>query len=217
MPVRVKSTDLVYFPVPKIACSSIKYVLLNHNKDGMADRLPLTSKLRGRISNPHDYYPARLFRPWYSLQYGARKWICVVRDPLQRFLSGFSNRIQYHQDLLKHGYPEALDKKGLSQAPDLEEFVDCFERYSHNSRHVKQHFRPMCDFLGKDPEKFFKVISFDRLPEIEKLFAQNGLTISLPHLQAGGTRISADQLGSRAKSKLLKLFEEDYTIWGRYL
>ena len=52
--------------------------------------------------------------------------ITVIRDPVKRFLSAYSNRVRFHRALGRKRITEEQVKLGAKPNPTLEEFV---ERY----------------------------------------------------------------------------------------
>jgi hypothetical protein len=216
MPIRIDSTDLVYFPVPKAACTSIKHALLNHNRNGLADRLPLSLPLRGEIRQVHNFYGTHHYHWWYRLQYAGLRWVCVVRDPLERFMSAYANRIVHLGDLGKQECKPKLEAAGLSTAPELDEFVQRFEDYYRLSARVRHHFRPLCDFLGRDPDRFTHVFTLSDLDRFQALCREAGVTLNLPHLQTGGIRRPVSDLQATGRTWLESFYAKDYACWGRY-
>lgn len=216
MPIRIDSTDLVYFPVPKTACTSIKHALLNHNRDGLADRLPLSLPLRGEIRQVHNFYGTRTYHWWYRLQYAGLRWVCVVRDPLERFMSGYANRIVHLGDLTRGNCRPKLEARGLSTTPELDEFVQHFEDYYRLCGRVQHHFRPLCDFLGRDPDRFTDVFTLSDLDRFQALCEEAGVTLNLPRLQTEGVKRPVSDLQGAQRTFLESFYAMDYAYWGRY-
>lgn len=220
MPQRITSTDLVYFPVPKVACTSIKVAILQHNDPTLAARIPapkpidLPNGRKGR--HIHDAYPSRPYRFYNFLRYPGGRWFCVVRDPLKRFLSSYSNRILHHDDL-KHSPPEALEAAGLVRQPDLEDFVDRLEAYSSVSNSIHHHTQPMVHYLGTRAQRYDRIFSMRELDQIAGYCTEAGAPITLPHLQAGGPKLAISDLSDRAVEKLKRYYAEDYRCYSDYI
>lgn len=216
MPVRIKNTRLVYFPVPKVACSSIKHALLNFNENGLASKLPARLPFRGLVKTPHSYYPSPLFNPLHVVRYGRLKWFCVVRDPLERFMSAYAHRIGVRRDLHRSGRT-GLRNPILNRSPDLGEFVDRFEDYYRSCYRVKHHFRPLCDYLGKKPNRFDRVFSLSELEELPAFIADEGARVTLPHLNSGPKKNPVPELTSSQRDKIESFYADDYRHWGSFL
>ena len=215
MAVKVKGTPLVFFPVPKNACSSVKYSLLNHNEDGMADRLPITGPDGKTVRYVHEIYPTRRFQWFTPLQYAGTRWFCVARDPVRRFLSGFGNRI-LHRDDLKRSKPGVLEKAGLSRHPDLEEFVAKLESYCAANNSVRHHFMPAVHYLGRRPDRYDRIFTMKSLGDIVDYCAEAGAQIALPHRQSKMAKLEIPELSATARAKLENFYAEDLRIWQSY-
>lgn len=220
MPQRIRSTDLVYFPVPKIACTSIKHAILAHNDPDLAARIPAPVPIRvgwrRMARHVHEIYPSRTFQLRYRMQYAAGRWFTIVRDPLKRFLSSYSNRILHHDDL-KHADPAALDVAGLRRQPDLDEFVGRLDDYNRFSKRLHHHVRPLCDYLGARPGRYDRIFSMRQIGEIEGYCAEAGAPLALPHMQTGGPKLALSDLSSKSAAVLKRYYAEDYRIWGEHL
>lgn len=219
MPYRINGTPLVYFPVPKIACTSIKHALLNHNQPGLADRIAEDVARRtekGTRLGVHGIYPSVPFRPAYRLRYGLGRWFCVVRDPVKRLLSAYANRVLY-LDELKKVDPEMLRAAGLRRQPEPDEFVARLEDYRRLEPSIDHHVAPLCDFLGRVPERFDRVFDLSEMDALADYVAAAGAPMSFPRLQTGGPKLGPDMLSAASLEKLRALYAEDYRAWGRFL
>lgn len=215
MAIRVKGTRLVYFPVPKNACSSVKHSLLNHNEDGLADRLPAPGPKGREIRHPHQFYRTTPYRGYEPVLYFGTRWFCIVRDPVRRFLSGYGNRILHHDDL-KRSKAGQLEALGLPRHPDLNEFALNLEKYIRICRPVRHHFLPSSRYLGTRPGRFDRIFPMQELPQIVPYCAQAGAVISLPHLQAKGAKLKPDDLTAQALAHVENYYAQDLRIWGPY-
>lgn len=70
----------------------------------------------------------------------------VVRDPVSRFLSAYTNRVTYYRDMEREcaQNPEIrsqFDELGLPAVPDLDVFIDNFEHYVNLSPSIRLHTR----------------------------------------------------------------------------
>ena len=81
-----RKTKLIYFPVPKIACTSIKSLFFEIEFGITVDKI---KEVRPKFK-VHNKYKA-LFKSSSQLM-PEFQTLAVVRDPIQRFLSGFNKR-----------------------------------------------------------------------------------------------------------------------------
>ncbi len=215
MPVPVKSTSLVYFPVPKVACTSIKWALLNHNEDGLADRNAEAREKGARgIPNVHNIYPSKPLRPTHFIRYFGKRWFCVVRDPVKRFLSAYGNRIVYHDDIKR--YIPNLERAGLERHPDLDYFAMHIDEYSRINKRIRHHVRLQTDYLGRKPERFDRVFGMSELDEMKDYIAESGVEIELPHRQTGGPKFKPEDLSPSSMAHIKRYFAEDYAAFGEW-
>ena len=228
MPTKISGTDLAYFSVPKNACTSIKAGILAHNDPGMMAKLaafrdlPLEQRPpagvlpNGKpVRHVHDLYPTVPFKPRLVLSLYRYRWFCVIRDPIRRFLSGYTNRIE-HNDDLKHTDPAVLKAAGLSRTPDLEEFIARLEQYCAINLSIRHHFQPTIDFLGTRPQRYDRVFGMQELDEISRYCAAAGAHIALPHLQTGGAKLKTDVLTAPMQTRLKAFYAADYRHWGAF-
>lgn len=214
MPVILQKYNLAYFPVPKVACSSIKHLFffLEHGRDfeKSADGL-------GKKHGVHDAYPSKNISQdnWSGAANMHR--IAVVRDPVDRFMSSYCSRVLVFKELSE----KKIDMSkaallGLKPDPDLFEFIDNLESYSVLSPEIKHHTAPQSFYLGHTLEYFSKVYRFEELDALQSdLRQRTGQPIALPHVMKG---IEADLPsfspydGTIRLRKILEFYSGDYAL-----
>ncbi|MBM7070207.1 sulfotransferase family 2 domain-containing protein [Actibacterium sp. 188UL27-1] len=210
MPIPVAATRLLYFPVPKAACTSIKRAILIHN----AQAAGAPSAAQARV---HEVAPTTRFHPLYPVRHLHKRWFCVIRDPVQRVLSAYANRVVFHGELadLPQG---TLDTAGLPRAPDLETFIRRLPDYARLHAGIDHHTRALTHFLGDRPRRYHRIFT---LPDLETLPAylkgHGAPDLTLGHEQTGGPRIGPDDLPPALLADLRRHYAEDYRIWGPWL
>jgi hypothetical protein len=215
MPVVLQRYPIAYYATPKVACTSIKLALyhLEHGKpferwrDQNGTVRHIHNSWEGSpkftlLSTPHPYYK-----------------FSVVRDPLERFLSAFANRvIQYRE--LDEPIIQSLDGDlgGLQPNPSLSEFISKLELYRAASAPIRHHTDPQSFFIGKDLSYYDRVFRFNELDLIVgELKDAVGAQITLPHEQRGGLRISAAELSGNERRRILDFYAEDYFLLNEIL
>ena len=155
---RPDGKNLVFYPVPKNANSSFKKLfveLLSIEKDYLFldDDIPMHQKKLYQLnSNKNSWLWSFLPpKPRFTIipsSLNAIK-VAVIRDPIERFLSAYNNRLRWHKD---------IDFYNLS-------IKDVIKKLKENS-FDNQHFLPQTFFLGNNPN-YFNYIS--KMPSIDGL------------------------------------------------
>lgn len=135
--------------------------------------------------------------------------ICIVRDPVERFVSGYRNRVLFHGDLKgTHG----------EVPPSLEAFVEGFESYCRANRHIWGHFLPQCAFYGSEPEMLTEVFGVEEVGTRLRAYLEGLFHVELPalHLQQSGEQVPGLVLEPSLRRKIenLERVAMDIDVWG---
>tara|TARA_B100001029_G_C15039143_1_gene442309 strand:- start:980 stop:1630 length:651 start_codon:yes stop_codon:yes gene_type:complete len=199
---RKKNKKLVYYPVAKNANSSTKLFLLRHlgveNKFYfIEDTVPghLTSReMIKKFQNKNNltgFLPP--YTPFKKMDVDIK--CCIVRDPIQRFISAYKNRIIFHKDkqFKDHSINLILEK--------LE-----------NKLFENKHFLPQNYWLGYDLSYFTFVGQVNKMSSfinnINDFFEQKK---EFPKIQTGGKE-SKVKLNSDQIKKIKIIYEKDYFL-----
>lgn len=108
MPAVSNRYKIAYYPIPKIASSSLKVAIYELD----TERKWKNFEVDGRMVSVHGVYPA-VKHPQYQPVF--RSYLCftVVREPLERLLSVHRHRIQIQRDLHRADTPQKLKAAGL--------------------------------------------------------------------------------------------------------
>jgi len=192
---------LAYYPCPKNANSSAKYFFANHldilhNFIFVSDEVPQYKQRKKNYFNEKrnliNFLPAK--QPFTKLEGNIIK-CCIVRDPIERFLSAYKNRILYHKDEEFKNY--SIDKI-------LQNLKD--------GNFQNKHFLPQSFFLGIDLSyyNFFSyvkdIISFEK--NVNDFFENN---IPFPKIQVGGNKLEVI-LSKEQENKIKQIYEIDYNL-----
>jgi hypothetical protein len=139
--------------------------------------------------------PRAFFRP------PGEKWFCIIRDPIERFVSAYRNRVAHLHDI------------GSEDLPDLNTFALTIQEH-RKDRNIWHHVRPLKDFLGNDPSRFHRIFL---LSEIEQIPDYVGLSMRIPREQVEGPQMRRSDLSDEAAQALEQFYAEDYRIWGKHL
>ena len=178
------SGQLGYFDVPKCASTSLKMAL--HDAEFT---LPFKSRLcsvnREGPQDIHEFFN-RTYRGDIST---AEHRIIVVRDPVDRFISGYANRVMDHNALSEAKLDRADVGDEFIFNPGLGQFVESLGSYLQVAT-IEWHLRLLSAQLPDGLDSFTHVYSIGRLQELESELSKiYNRAISLPRKQAAGQRV----------------------------
>jgi hypothetical protein len=205
---------IIYYSVPKIAHSSLMDVM----------HIVRTGK-------KFDYENHKIYRTYHTKNFNKVKLtseqknyykFCVVRDPVDRFVSAFVNRILVEKRHYKNNSDHKQDfilwkKKKFREYPTIYQFLKNYENYNENMD-LNFHFRPLTSYLGNDPSFFDDVYDISELKSklIPKLQSITNTKLVLPHKMKGKKIITVKDLNEEAISQIKLLYRQDYTNYGKY-
>ncbi|WP_138432113.1 sulfotransferase family 2 domain-containing protein [Fodinibius saliphilus] len=206
--------QLIYIPIPKNACSSIKHLLYELEFD---QEYNYKEHREWGYQNIHDYYHKRpqAFTGVKSLEADSRNIIfAVVRDPVKRFISCYRNRVIDLQDL-KCSQKE-LEKRGLPVIPDINFFVDHLIDYSNINTSLEHHLRPQYLFLGNSLTYLDEIFTLSELSKLEERLQKYNSNIELRSEKSGGSSYSLQDLTRESLEKVIDYYSRDYKLLEDY-
>lgn len=195
--------------IPKTACTSLKEKLFEMEFSDVYD---------DRIHNKHIHH---FMKDNFSGDISNCEFkFMVVRDPIKRFLSAYSNRVGHHRELsewyIREKHPELLGKIPCYD-PDLASFIKYIELFMAVPS-IRHHFKPISQFFNKSD--FF---SFDKIYKIENINdLESDLTkvynkeFRLDKKQTEGVKLGVDALDFEQLSFLMDFYKDDYEILENY-
>ncbi|MEX2478148.1 MAG: sulfotransferase family 2 domain-containing protein [Gracilimonas sp.] len=210
----LKEQGLIYIPIPKNACSSMKdslYLLeFGHEFD---TNLP---KLK-QYKSHHDYFlkRANAFTGKYQLnQKKDYTRIAIIREPIERFISCYRNRVIDLEDLA-HDINE-LRIAGLEVKPDINSFVKKLEVYRSVNKAINHHTTPQSNFLGHTIEYLDRIYTLADIEELQQLLQSYKPDLKFYKRKSGGTSVKLGELSRESLHKLFDFYAEDYNLFSKY-
>ncbi len=177
MAVEWKAKNLVYVPVPKVACTTLKHVfhLLDRGYEFWNDCDPIAYGIHAT------YSPTPEFRHNRLALYSSWRRLVVVRDPIERFLSAYVHRIVDCRDLLHISTKTLARESDVPVMPNIHQFIEHFDIYRAISPLVRHHFESQAYFTGPDLGAYTHVYKFDELNLLHRmLVAEYGSDFKMP-------------------------------------
>ncbi len=205
---------LLYIPMPKNACSSIKYALFEIEKGKTFD--PDEFRKLG-YRDIHDYYQKQpqAFRSVSDLESKTSyTTFTVIRDPVKRLISCYRNRVVDLKDLEKTRIQ--LKLKGLTPDPDLNTFVRQLEEYRAANKVIEHHSRAQYKFLGGRLDYVDRVFPIEKIRVLTEFLQQYVEGLELPAKKADGTSYNLCDLSPEALEKAIQFYKEDYNLLKDY-
>jgi len=204
MAIALSDPRIFYAAVPKAACSSVKAALavIDPEFDDL-DRALDTQAL-------HRRYPTRRFRRWRFEEYEGWWRFTVVRDPVKRLMSVYTDRVVAKRDLhLSKGVREA----GLPRDPDPDYFFQNLDSYRAAASRIRHHALPTRFFIGAAPARFERVFRTSELGELQaELRARSGTGVTIPRRNASAAKLSFDALVPATRDALRPFLAAEYAL-----
>ena len=193
---------LLYFPVPKCACTS--FINFMELLDGRQVKGEDIHRQKDQILLKFDD-----LRTTYS----GYKTILIVRNPLERV------RSFYHGNILNREYLVEDTKGktsfyGLSTRPSYPEFLSKFDAYRRVFITVRNHTNPIVGFGGKNASNYDHIITIDEVSQLQTNIADKlGVETPIVHEMKSGVEVvelSEEELA------LKSFYDADYAVYGDY-
>lgn len=212
------SLRIAYFSIPKVACTSLKSLMFTLEHGREFDEVWARPDDVEHVT-VHNHYPARAFS---TIDHAALQgyWkFAVVRDPIQRVISCYTDKVRDKQvmltERLRHDAPEHVvrTRETLDPMPGLDRFARNLMRYRACSRTIFHHTRRFHCFLGPDLGYFDAVYRIDQLDDLcAELSRRAGRPVSLDHRNRSLKAGSTPKLRSGAYDRLRAFTAPDYAL-----
>ena len=213
MPIVLKPAKLAYYPVPKAACSSLKALFFEIENGRRFEDYHASGQLR-RV---HDVaYGSPAFQHKFMLQYRDYDNICVVRDPVDRVVSCYADRVVKRGELSEQHLTSWAIAQGAVPDPDFETFVDRIGLYMLFSANIHHHTAPLWHYLGPAPDFYTRIFTMADLEAMSAFIRERtGSQVRL------GRDNPADRTGVTPTSKdvdrIRRAYQVDYALFAAWL
>jgi hypothetical protein len=199
---RCDALDVSLAPIPKVASTSL--LTLFHGLDHADVAAPSTSRaLHAKYGQHRSYRVADRRHGWTFV---------VVRDPVERLCSAYSDRVVNVGVLVDEPVDhEFAERVRLPLDPDLATFVDRLDDYRRVSNDIRHHTNGQSWLVRRRPDAFDRVYGFDELDRLRTdLSERAGAELVLPHRQTGGPRLTPADLDARRVEQIVERYRADY-------
>ncbi|MCR8547322.1 sulfotransferase family protein [Salipiger sp. P9] len=205
MVIAIDAHKIAYMALPKAGCSTVKAALAQ--VDPTAELPPEAER---DVMTWHALYPTKRFRPHRWEQYEAYWRFCVVRDPLKRLLSVYTNRVVAFRDL--HNCRKILrGRVDLPMDPDPDFFFQNLRAYLEASSAIKHHILPAWLFLGPDLRRYDRIYRTAELPQFgEDLARRTGQEVHIARENSSDERLDLATLAPATVGALRDYLAGEY-------
>lgn len=208
MTITVQDLSVAYQAVPKAACSSVKAALALLDS-GVTTPLEAMARDNRRI---HRIYQTSRFQLNRWRRYRNHFRFTVVREPVRRLLSVYTNRVIAKQELPNS---PRLRKSGLPLDPDPDFFFQNLVPYMACSSVIKHHALHTYHFTGRDLSLYSKVYrtsDLDRLADDLSAHARREVTI--PRFNSSEDALDFDALQPATRDAIMAYLEPEFELLG---
>ncbi|MGH1425716.1 MAG: sulfotransferase family 2 domain-containing protein [Pseudooceanicola sp.] len=205
MVIAIDALRVAYMAVPKAGCSTVKGMLAELDPDVKDDG-------GDDYSDPmlHDRYQTRRFRGDRWAEYKGYYGFTVIRDPAQRLLSVYTDRVARRGDLAK----SKQIRRGVANlpiTPDPDYFFMNLRAYMNASSIIKHHALPTHLFTGRDFSVYSRVYRIEDLHLLPRdLRRKTGRKPSLVTRNASGGALTLSDLNPRTQDWLCEWLAPEY-------
>jgi len=205
MVIAVPEYRLAYAAVPKAGCSSVKAMLAQVDPNVA---LPPLEKTTNRTW--HALYPTQRYRKWRWKQYRSDFFFTVIRDPVKRLMSVYTNRVVQKRELFKSRNIKS-GHLGLPADPDPDFFFQNLREYMQAAAVIKHHALPTWMFTGRDLAFYDCVFRTDEMNELaHELSERTGSLVESMRANSSEQRLEFDDLASETRDALRPVLIEEY-------
>lgn len=127
---------------------------------------------------------------------------CIVRDPVDRFLSGYTNKL----------LPAVQGNMTIDQLLSTIDEPEFKAEYGNFLRHVN----PLTHFYGTDPDIFTHIFDIHQMAEV-KLLLERESGRPLPNMHRNRSIFPKPTLTETQRKSIMDRYQQDYDIYGKWM
>jgi len=206
MPYLMPAQRMAFFFSPKAGGTSLRAFLF-HAENGFPFRDYSVQGTRFDANTLAANY--RFTHTDHASLEGYRRF-ALLRDPVTRFLSGYSNRVLHFRQLSIEAAGPNLLREGLPPDPDIATFTENYIGYLRCSKPVARHFLKQQKFIGTDAGYYDRIFTLERIDELVAFVnARCKSDAKMPRLQTGGPRLDFFALPEDVQHDVLNICRHD--------
>ena len=209
MPFASKRFGFAYFPIPKVGGTSIRDILFSLEAGRRFVPTPLSS---GVSTELWMHFPAIAFQAIPKGAFDGFERIVVVRDPLERLVSAYRNRVGHYHEIEQANFARAGIDPRIPKNPDF----DTFCRYLPDYRKIdaiRHHTQPQALYLGPELSYFSRVFRLEQITELEAYLSHRvGTEVVLPRLRSDGLPRSEISISDASRRAVSAYYAGDFAL-----
>lgn len=206
MPYTMPAQRMAFFFSPKAGGTSLRAFLF-HAENGFPFR---DYSVQGARVDANMLAANYRFNRIDHNEFSGFRRFALVRDPVKRFLSGYSNRVLHYRELSIEAAGRELLREGLPPDPDIATFIDNYIGYLRCSKPLARHFLKQQKFIGADADYYERIFRLEKLDElIDFVNAECGTDAKMPRLQTGGPKLDFFALDEDVQMGVLEICRHD--------
>lgn len=206
MPYMMPAQRMAFFFSPKAGGTSLRAFLF-HVENGFAFR---DYSVQGAPVDANMLAANYRFTRVDHAQIEGYRRFALLRDPVRRFLSGYSNRVLHYAELSVENAGRQLLSEGLAPDPDIATFVENYVGYLRCSKPLARHFLKQQKFIGDDASYYDRIFKLEQAEELTSFVNEACSTQArMPRLQTGGPKLDFFALDEDVQLRILDICRHD--------
>lgn len=206
----IPEKKLLYIPIPKNACTSIKHAMYEIE---FGRRFDPEFRDEHGYEDHHDYYKKRpgaftSVRKLQEIENVTR--FAVVRDPVERLISCYRNRVLDLGDL--QSTASALQQMNLPVEPDINTFILNLERYRKANKKIEHHSRPQHYFFGGTIQYLDRLFPLEKPDELAEMLKNYKPDLEILKRKSGGSDVNLTDISEVALKHAVEFYHKDYEL-----